>query len=237
MEILPEYELEVLDYDSKGGYIKLPQNVLCDLKDCEFPIFFKITSNSGLYIISGVKEFTAPKNSCMLPNWMLIQFGINILDKVKIELVKYIPKAKLVTLEPQEKELFEIKDYDVFLESQLSNHCIIQKGNIIPLKIFDNNFNIKITEVNLNWDIVDWENLKPEFTENVGEIINCDLNVNIFNKFLKEINNDNLKNKKQMEDSKNIKNEEDSGIKITKLSKEELRKKRLAFFEKNKGKI
>lgn len=228
MEILPEYELEVLDYDSKGGYIKLPQNVLSDLKDCEFPIFFKITSNSGLYIISGVKEFTAPKNSCMLPNWMLIQLGINILDKVKIELIKYIPKAKLVTLEPQEKELFEIKDYDVFLESQLSNHCIIQKGNIIPLKIFDNNFNIKITEVNLDWDIVDWENLKPEFTENIGEIINCDLNVNIFNKFLKEINNDILKKEETI---KNMKINEE---KVTKLSKEELRKKRLEFFEKKK---
>lgn len=237
MEVLPEYEFEVLDYESTGGYIKLPQSVLAELKDCEFPIFFKLTSGSGLYIITGVKEFTAPKDSAMLPNWMLMQFGINILDKIKVELVKYVPKAKLVKLEPQEEELFQIKDYDIFLESQLSNHCIIQINNIIPLKIFDKTFTIKIIEVELDWDIVDWEKIKPEFTENVGEIINCDLNVNIFNKFLKDKKEivPAISDKKDSSVNKQQKgNLLDDNSNIKKLSKEELREKRLAFFNKKR---
>jgi len=214
MEVLPEYKLTVLKYDSLGGYIKLPHEILIELKDCSFPIFFKITSDSGLNIITSVKEFTAPENSILMPRWMILQLGINTFDNIIVELVKYVPKAKLVSLEPLEKELFEIKDYDIFLENQLSNHCILQTGNIIQLKIFDNIFNIKISNIELDWEKINWNLIKQNQTENIGEIVNCDLNVDIINNFLE---------KKEMMEKEEI---------IEKLTPDELRKKRLAFFSK-----
>ena len=96
----------------------------------------------------------------------------------------------------------------------MSNHCILQTGNIIQLKIFDNIFNIKISNIELDWEKINWNLIKQNQTENIGEIVNCDLNVDIINNFLE---------KKEMMEKEEI---------IEKLTPDELRKKRLAFFSK-----
>ena len=159
---MPEYILNFVTDKNYSGYINLPSKILKELKDAEYPLIFKISTKiSGIIsneMYCGVKEFTDDE-FVVVPEWMMENLMYPENGVVKIDYVKYIPPGKYIEIEPLEEEFFKIPDYDYYLEQLLSDHCILSKDSVFKVKIDDNIFNIKINNVEIDWEKTDFDKL------------------------------------------------------------------------------
>ena len=189
MEVLPDYEFDYVLANNISGYVNLPQKVLDDLKDANFPLLFRLSTNIGGIIeneiFCGVKEFIENKNMS-IPRWMMENLMSPENGKIKVEYIKYIPPGKYIELQPLEEELFNVLDYDKYLENVLSDHCILTRGQIFKINVEGINFNIKVNEVEIDWEKTDLTKLTDKFSDKNINVVNCDINVNIVNNFLIE---------------------------------------------------
>lgn len=197
----------ILDY----GYINLPISVLEMYKDKEFPLYFKITGNTGMNIIIGVKDFNTNDNVIEIPKWLSIYLDIENNEYIDVELSKQPILANFIKLEPQEEELFNIPDYDKHLEKELSNFSTLKIDCIFNININNKDYHFKVLELEPDWFLI--SDIKYDNNINCLSLINIDLNVDIHNKFYKDIKKDVNKD--------------------SKLDINELRKKRLQYFSKN----
>lgn len=200
------------------NYVLLPVEALEFYKNFELPYYFKLISPSGLSFYVGVKEFTAPTGQIIIPKWIMDNLCLDIADEVQLKIVKNVIKGDLIKLEPQDKSFFDIIDYDTLLTQIFSNYCLLQDNSIISVNIFDRIYQLRIFDISQDWSSIDIEN-NIDFPTDVIDIKNIDLKVDIINKFIKK--------EKTITKPTEIKKEE-----IKKLTKEELRNKRLAFFNK-----
>lgn len=234
MEVLPEYEFNYVVDDNLSGYVNLPSKVLKDLKDAEFPLVFRLSTNiSGIIeneIFCGVKEFIEGKNMSV-PKWMMENLMSPENGKIKVEYVKYIPPGKYIELQPLEEELFNVQDYDAVLEHVLSDHCILCKNQIFKIRVFDKEFNIKINDVEIDWEKANLEKLTEKFSDNFINVVNKDINVNIINSFYKEpepiVEPEPVEEIKESQDDKPV-----LTTGGTNLSKEQLREHYIKFYGK-----
>lgn len=192
MEVLPEYCLSYVEKDSTSGYVDLPTKVLEDLKDAEFPLIFKLTTFINKDIrnstFCGVKEFIEGSNMSV-PSWMMENLLSPENGIIQLSYIKYIPYGKYVELEPLDESFFKIPNYDVYLESQLSDHCILTKDQVIKVKIEGEHYRIKVNLVEVDWEQVDFDKLGVNYQDELSNsinIVNQDIKVNMINKFLKE---------------------------------------------------
>lgn len=239
MEVLPEYCLSYVEKDSMSGYVDLPSKVLDDLKDASFPLIFKLTTiiNKDIQNTSfcGVKEFIEGSNMSV-PSWMMENLLSPANGIIQLSYIKYIPYGKYVELEPLEEDFFKIPNYDVYLESQLSDHCILTKHQVFKVRIEEKEYRIKVNNVDVDWEQVDFNKLEMNFQDEIDNsinIVNQDIKVNMINKFLKkeEIKKNNIstnttphpkkKNGRMLSGGKNI-------------SKEKLRQHYINYFSKKK---
>lgn len=193
----------ILDY----GYINLPISVLEMYKDKEFPLYFKITGNTGMNIIISVKDFNTNDNVIEIPKWLSIYLDIENNEYIDVELSKQPLLANYVKFEPQEEELFNIPDYDKHLEKELSNFSTLKIDIVFNIKINNKDYHFKVLELDPDWFLISDDKYDKDI--NCLSLINIDLNVDIHNKFFKDIKKD------------------------SKLDINELRKKRLQYFSKN----
>lgn len=229
-----------------SNYVNLPQSILKKISKndkIKTPYYFKLTSPNGLKTWVGVNEFTAEENYIVVPHWILDFLGLNGSEKIKVRLIKDIPKGKTATFQPQEKEFFEIPECEGCLETILSNFCILHTNQIIQIEVLNKKYHILVTNVEPDWEKIDFDN-PPNLDDNIIEIKDIDLTVEINNKFLQEEN----KNKKSLiEENDETVNEEDKkteecseekpkGRKLSdstkKLTAEETRLARLKYFNK-----
>ena len=191
MEVLPDYEFDYVLANNISGYVNLPQKVLDDLKDANFPLLFRLSTNIGGIIeneiFCGVKEFIENKNMS-IPRWMMENLMSPENGKIKVEYIKYIPPGKYIELQPLEEELFNVLDYDKYLENVLSDHCILTRGQIFKINVEGINFNIKVNEVEIDWEKTDLTKLTDKFSDKNINVVNCDINVNIVNMITYVIN-------------------------------------------------
>jgi hypothetical protein len=198
-----------------SGYINLPLNILEKYTDKDFPLYFKLTGNTGMNIIIGVKEFTAKEDVVEIPKWLAIYLAVQEMEIIDVELSKQPLLCNFVKLEPQEEELFNISDYDKHLEKELSNFSTLKIDSIFNIFIDNKEYHFKVLELDPDWFLIG----DDKYINDVDclSLINIDLNVDIYNKFLKNkpektvnnINNDNI------------------------INLNELRQKRLKYFSKN----
>jgi hypothetical protein len=208
----------ILDY----GYINLPISVLEMYKDKEFPLYFKITGNTGMNIIIGVKDFNT-KDIIEIPKWLAIYLDVQNNEYIDVELSKQPLLSNYVKFEPQEEELFNIPDYDKHLEKELSNFSTLKIDCVFNININNKDYHFKVLELEPDWFLISDDKYDKDI--NCLSLINIDLNVDIHNKFLKDVKN--IKDIKDIKDINNNNNPKDN------INLNELREKRLKYFLKN----
>lgn len=217
-------------------YISLPNEIIENLISSgeEPPFYFKINGTRGDYAYVGVKDFNSQDNFIEMPEWLGTRLYIHEMSYVNIELVKNIPKGKTITVSPLEKDFFKIKDYDKKLEPIFSNIPLMFNNLVLPVNIEDRIYNLHIEDVEIDYDLLQgFEYDKVNF-DGVIDVVNIDLNVNINNKFLKEMEEEEKQKqllKKTFIPHQKEEKEEPKGRTIgdknEELSKEELRERRL----------
>ena len=111
----------------------------------------------------------------VLPFWLMEYLAINEDEDLEVKIMEDVPKGELIKLAPLEESFFSLPDTDSILETMLSKFPILHEGLIFQLKIFDNTYNFEVLETHTK-----------DFQYECIDIIDTDLNVDIFNKFLKE---------------------------------------------------
>ena len=193
-----EWNLLALGYDNYTNYIKLPQSILAEFNKSDdnveiqvldtkkrksimdeyekAPFYFCIESSIDTFTYCGVQDFTADEGLVYIPNHLLDQMAINGCDIVTIKYINNVPKGEFVVIEPLNKEIFDIKDLDKYLEKIISGYCVLYQNQIINFIYEDNNYKILIKKIKAIDDI----------ETNLIDVVNTDLFFDIHNKFLEE---------------------------------------------------
>jgi len=229
-------KLLVIPNESIDNYVNLPNSILEKLtknKNIITPYFFQIETSYHFVYYVGVKQFTSEPGTIEVPSWIADNLGV---DYVELRLIKNVPKGKFVKIQPLSIDFFDVPENDVVLEKALSNYCILQSNMIIDVKLFDKIYKIKVMEIKDDEDII----------VDYADIINVDLNVDFDNKFPKKEpinipvsqetkNSDSLGS---MIDNSTLNVQKESGKMLSSepivktLSPEEVRKARLAYYDK-----
>ena len=220
-----EQQLLAIGYDEESNWIKLPQNILEDLidKKIEFPFYFSVESSLNIINYFGVKEFTADDSVVLIPNKSLNNMCISGSDIVTVKLLEQIPKGYFINIEPLDKEIFDIPDLDLFLESVFSKYCLLWTNQIIEINWLDNIYSILIKEVKTEPDF--------DYETNIIEITNIDIKIELTNNF---IENSKIQEIPKIEENIDNKIEENIDNKIEenrKIDFDFIRKQRLLAFE------
>ena len=117
----------------KFNSIRLPHTFLEQIVEAnqQPPFYFRISSEIGTSIITSINEFTSDLGTVELSNESLYNLLIDKNFIVEVELIKDIPKGKMIRLTPQTKDFFTIPEYDITLEHQLSKYSILYNGQKI----------------------------------------------------------------------------------------------------------
>lgn len=193
-----EWNLLALGYDNYTNYIKLPQSILAEFNKSDdnievqvldskkrksimdeyekTPFYFCIESSIDTFTYCGVQDFTADDGLVYLPNHLLDQLAINGCDIVTVKYINNVPKGEFVVIEPLNKEIFDIKDLDKYLEKVISGYCVLYQNQVINFEHENNFYKILIKKIKAVDDI----------ETNLIDVVNTDLFFDIHNKFLEE---------------------------------------------------
>jgi hypothetical protein len=177
-----EKKLLALGYPTYSNYIKLPQSVLIEFnqsKDFDKinpPYYFQIESSFGTHSYCGVLDFTADEGFVLIPNSILKYMIVEGSDFVTIKYIGNIPKGDYVQIEPLDKQIFDIPELDKYLENVLSKYCLLNHGQVVDCEYNGEIYKIKIKDIKA----------KFEFEIPLIDIVNTDIKIDIFNKFLEE---------------------------------------------------
>jgi hypothetical protein len=193
-----EWNLLALGYDNYTNYIKLPQSILAEFNKSDdnievqvldskkrksimdeyekAPFYFCIESSIDTFTYCGVQDFTADEGLVYIPNHILDQLAINGCDIVTVKYINNVPKGEFVVIEPLNKEIFDIKDLDKYLEKVISGYCVLYQNQVINFEHENNFYKILIKKIKAVDDI----------ETNLIDVVNTDLFFDIHNKFLEE---------------------------------------------------
>ena len=211
------YEME------NGNYVNLPHDLLEKLnsESKELPYFFEICTQSFLKSYVGVKQFTADKDTIQLPLWLSNSIGIEGNQIVTITLIENVPKGKYVKLRPESEDFFNVPDYESCLETKLSDFPLLYQSQIIQLDIFDKKYDIKVEEIEQDWEKFNFEKGTMSLELNVIDVINTDINVDINNMFLrKRLEEQALAEQKRIEEER-IRREKEMQERVLQKAKQE----------------
>ena len=173
--------------------------------------FFKLRNCSlGLESFCSVMEFSAPQNSVILPYWLMEDLALDENSQVEVEVITNIIKGSKVILEPLDKSFFNIPESDVILESVLSKFSLLQFNSVIKIDIMDKKYFLKIKDISHDYSVMFNDQGVTENQEDlldinmdVIDIINVDLEVELYNSFLAK----ELEQKRKEEEEQKIRRE------------------------------
>ena len=175
----------------EGNVIDLPPYVLEQNQNKDFPFFFRLSTETEIETYLGVREFTSDNDEFLISYHLADLLGLEENQIVDFFLLENVLKGKFIKLEPLNKEFFDIENYDEVLEQKLSKYPILYQNQIISLDIFDNNYRFKVLNIEHDWKNIDLEN--DLFELDCINIINSDIEVDIYNRFMEEEYYENLK--------------------------------------------
>lgn len=184
LNLLSETNFEI----DNGNSVDLPHDFLEELnsKKKDPPYFFEIKTQSELISFTGVREFTADKDTVKIPYWLNKHLGIDDGNQIiSVTLLENVPKGKYVKLRPETEDFFDIPEYESCLETKLSDFPLLYQGQKIEIIIFDKTYLITVEEIEQDWEDFDFEKGISSLEFNVINVINTDLQVDINNIFLK----------------------------------------------------
>lgn len=241
------------DHLQEGNSIDLPSSVLERYTNEEksFPFFFKIKTPYHSCFV-GVCEFSAEESEIRISPTLADIFLLEENQFVDLELVENVPTAKFLRLEPLDKNFFDIENYEDILEEKLSKFSVMYPTQIISFSYNDILYRFRINDIQPNWELINLEEIE-DLDIQCFNIINQDIEVDIYNRFLeeellqkrKEYEEECLRKEKELKDEENERQQmkendtnilqlgqrlSDEPVKI--LTPEELRKKRLERFQR-----
>ena len=237
LRVYPESFLSGLNSISNTNTCVICQEVLDKYKDIILEnkdgVLFKINyfnevfcSNTSRYV--NCVEFTAPSNSIILPNTVYESLLLEYVGEFFIDLEIYIPpQASKVIFKINNRDIFDVGDIKMYLEDALDKtYKFLELGQTIKI----NNFDLFVKELEPNnICLINNTDLEVEFDiPIVKKIIPPTLPVipilpNIIND-IRELNNPFVEN------IVNTINDIGGSSEEPRLTREELRKKRLAFY-------
>lgn len=213
--------------------ITLPPNILdyCTSKNKSFPLFFKLKSEYKVSYHS-VKEFTAEENYIVLAKNIADELHLTENQIINISLQWNIPFAKFVVFEPKEEKFFNESNIDEILEKQLSLHSILYPKQTIKITLPTGIFSILVKEIEPDWSKVKLDT----FRERCYNIIDQNIEVQIYNSFFEEMYYRKQKDEKnECNERKKMQSEDFNYCEPPKRilpSKEEIREMRMKKFSK-----
>ena len=170
----------------EGNVVDLPSIILQRLTNDnkEFPCFFRLITECGIQTNVGVREFTSNNDEFVISYTLAETLCLTENQIVDFDLLQKVLQGKFIKLEPLEKEFFEIPDYEDLLEEKLSKYPILSQNQIISLNIFNRVYSFKVLTVEHDWEGIDLE--KDDFELDCINIINTDIEVDIYNRFMEE---------------------------------------------------
>ena len=226
------------DSMNESNYISLPSSVLEQIKEKKPPYYFRIKNNiNELSTYVGVLDFNANKDYVIAPLWICEYLGLENQNMVEIKLLDNckVLKGSSVTFNPREEEFFKIDNVGDYLQPILSNFCLLHRGSIIQISIFNKKYNLKIEEIEQSWTDVNFDELDGDINENIIEIKDIDLSTFFKNDFLKVKDDkviDKIEDKNEEVDINDVKEETNEETIPAKRNIEDVRKARLAYFDK-----
>lgn len=241
------------DHLQEGNSIDLPSSVLEKYtnENKSFPLFFKIKTPYHSCFV-GVCEFSSEESEIRISPFLAETLLLEENQIVDLELVENIPTAKFLRLEPLDKIFFDIENYEDILELKLSKFSLLYPTQIISFSYNDILYRFRINDIEPNWELINLEEIE-DFNIQCFNIINQDIEVDIYNRFLeeellqkrKEYEEECLRKEKELKDEENERQQmKENDINILKLGQrlsdepvkiltpEELRKKRLERFQR-----
>ncbi len=208
-----EKQLLAVGFENYSNYIKLPESVLTEfnkpknsdtlgnynntkpkngknkginlreqlaLTDVKIspPYYFSIESTYGKFTYCGVLDFTADEGMCMIPHGVMANLDVYGSDFVTVRYIANVPKGDFVQLEPIQREIFDIPELDKYLETVISNYCLLYPNQILTCVFAGEQYSIKVKIIK---SVCEFD-VEPELID----IVNTDLKIDIFNKFLEE---------------------------------------------------
>ena len=157
-----------------------------------------------------------------VPKHIFNKLNIELGNMIKIEyIINTIPNGKRLILEPLNNKFFNIKDIKSFLENSLiTKYNCLKEDDVI--KVFSNE---------LGEDIL--FNIKKTYPTNIIKVINTDLETDFYVENLSQPSRKKRRtNYEQIDNTTNYTNNDDiiDDVKPRQISKDELREKRMAFF-------
>lgn len=225
--------LLMIPLNHKDNYINIPEKILDSIVKKLFnpPFYFKLSANNGLKTYVGVKEFTAQKQTIEVPQH-LIEYLAS--EKANLCLVTEIPKGEFVKLKVNDNSFYDIPEYDLFLTTELSKYCLLDKNQNITFTIINKNYTFTIQELKIKID----NNL---FDAELVDIVNIDLKVD-FEREIKKVDIPNrifpkdINIKKHEKEKSYFDKFKSPGNKLSNnpesLTKEQIRQRRLERYEK-----
>lgn len=170
----------------EGNFIRLPVSILEQLtnEDKKFPYFFRLITEQGIVSYVGVQEFTSDNDEFLISFTLAETLCLEENQIVDFDLLENVLKGKFLKLEPLQKKFFDIPNYEDILEEKLSKYPILSQNEIISLCIFDETYTFKVLTVEHDWEGVDIE--RGEFELDCVNIVNTDIEVDIYNRFMEE---------------------------------------------------
>lgn len=237
----------------EGNSIDLPSSVLEKYtnENKSFPFFFKIKTPYHSCFV-GVCEFSSEESEIRISPFLAETLLLEENQIVDLELVENVPTAKFLRLEPLDKEFFDIENYEDILELKLSKFSLLYPTQIISFSYNDILYRFRINDIEPDWNSLNFDEIE-DFDIQCFNIINQDIEVDIYNRFLeeellqkrREYEEECLRKEKELKDEENerqqMKENDSNVLKIgqrlsdepfIKLSPEELRKKRLERFKR-----
>ena len=112
----------------------------------DYPMLFRLSSETNQTTHCGVLEFTAEEGSCYIPYWMMQNLLIQEGDVITVTNVS-LPKATMIKLKPQHVDFLEISNPKAVLEFALRNFSCVTKGDIIQIPYNNKNYQFELQDV------------------------------------------------------------------------------------------
>lgn len=165
-----------LKYENKNdsSYIVLPPSALVSVfstGDIEFPIIYKVKNNkTKCSTFCSVYEFDAEENKCLIPEWVMMQLGLEEGDPVEIlHHAEKLDRGEKIIVAPQNENFYNEYNFLEQLENAFLEFIVLNKNDLISIRVNDRVYHLEVVET---------------FPSDTICTINCDLVIDFDNSFL-----------------------------------------------------
>lgn len=156
MEFICFYIKHIEKYENKNesSFIILPPSYLSSImsdyqySELHFPLVFSVKNEKTRCVtFCTVYEFDSEEGKCLIPDWVMIQLGLEEGEKIIVEHYKEeIPKGQKVIVSPQTQNFYNEYDFLNQLETAFLEYYVLKKNAMISVRLNDRIYLIEIIE-------------------------------------------------------------------------------------------